>query len=88
LGYFRLVARSETGYAEGQNVASEYRWAEGSYDRLPAMAADLVGRKGSTSSTAPRSFTCLAHPAPANPTLPPRSPSKPFVPGRASTSSR
>jgi putative ABC transport system substrate-binding protein len=36
---------SETGYVEGQNIAIEYRWAEGSYDRLPAMATDLVGRK-------------------------------------------
>jgi len=36
---------SENGYVEGQNLAIEYRWAEGHYDRLRAMAADLVGRK-------------------------------------------
>jgi putative ABC transport system substrate-binding protein len=36
---------SDTGYAEGQNLTIEYRWAEGSYDRLPALAAYLVGRK-------------------------------------------
>jgi putative tryptophan/tyrosine transport system substrate-binding protein len=35
----------ETGYVEGQNVAVEYRWAEGEYDRVPAMAAELVRRQ-------------------------------------------
>ena len=49
-GYAPFVAAfrqglKETGFVEGQNVAVEYRWAEGQYDRVPAIAAELVRRQ-------------------------------------------
>jgi len=49
-GYAPFVAAfrqglKETGFVEGQNVAIEFRWAEGQYDRVPAMAAELVRRQ-------------------------------------------
>src|SRR3989442_10123780 len=48
--YAHLVAvfrqgLSETGYVDGRNVIIDYRWAEGHYERLPTMAADLVRRQ-------------------------------------------
>jgi putative ABC transport system substrate-binding protein len=44
LRMFRQGLR-ETGFVEGRNVAIEYRWAEGRYDRFPALLAELIGRK-------------------------------------------
>jgi putative tryptophan/tyrosine transport system substrate-binding protein len=46
-----LQGLKETGFVEGENVAIELRWAEGHYDRLPAMAAELVAHKAAVIAT-------------------------------------
>ena len=51
---------TETGYVEGQNLTIEYRWAEGRYDRLPALVADLVGRKVEVIATMGGTSSALA----------------------------
>jgi hypothetical protein len=51
---------AEVGYSEGQNVSVEYRWAGGQYDRLPAMAAELVHRHVSVIVAAPNPSSARA----------------------------
>src|ERR1700694_2585962 len=51
---------SETGFDDGRNVVIEYRWADGNYDRLPALADELVNRRIAVLYTSGGSVSALA----------------------------